>query len=230
VRRRWHKHMGRLCRSKGAKMSFAEAVTYAEEGLGQEIQAQVLADVQKQISETVEPEAILAFWATRNKLRYKVASYGLGTWLLGEDRALDEGEDRRDAREKKPVSAKDAQRQALEEKMKRFLESQAAARRSRSRADQQDEMETAWAVLGNNPRAQWVLAYYVEFSGDLELRGHPSLRNCASCGGRGVHEIIHAGPATSKGMRQSGGKSGGVQLLPCSVCKGIGRVRRVYYR
>ena len=91
-------------------------------------------------------------------------------------------------------------------------------------------------------KAQWLRAYYVEFSGDFELRDHPRLHNCPTCGGKGVLEIINAGAGTSAGQDQGGrggrgsrggsnnNRGNGLQMVSCGTCRGVGRFRRVYYR
>lgn len=220
VRRQWMYWMKRLTRMKAGELDYAGALAYAEEGLSEEIQERVLKDVRSRISESVEPDQILAFWATRVKVRYQRASYGLGTWLLGEDKARAGTEDKEAALA--ALSDMDKQRATLEKKIKRFLENQQAARRARARQEQEDELEAFWRGFSTSGRAAWMLAHYVEFSGDLELRDHPYLSNCSSCAGRGVHEVIHVGGG-AKG-------SGGVSLVPCPLCRGVGVVRRVFYR
>lgn len=218
VRRRWN-HWMRFLARQAAKMDYAEALAYAEEGLSQEIQEKVLEDVQRQVSDTVTAEQVLAFWATRRKVRYDNASYGLGTWMLGEDKARAGTEDEEEAEQK---SEKDQERADLEEKIERFLKSQRAARRAREQADKEDEFQSFWATFPVDNRAQWIRAYYVEFGGDLELRDRPYLKACPACGGSGVQEIIHSG---------GGGQGGsGVQISACPTCHGVAVVRRVYYR
>ncbi len=221
VRRRWGIWLSRLCRKGTGDITYAQAVAYAEEGLGEAIRAGVLADVQSQFDSKASEDQIVAHWVARKKLRYANASYGEGTWLLGEDRAHAGTES--DSAQKEPVSAKDKERADLEEKIQRFLKNQRAARRAMARADQEDEFEAFWAGFSLNDRAGWIRSFYVEFSGDYELRDHPYLKACSSCGGKGVNEIIYSGGA---GQNQKAG----VQIVACSNCRGMGVTRRVYYR
>jgi len=231
VRTRWNHHMRRRIRARAGKLDYTGAVTYAQEELSEEIQALVLADVQKQISAEAQPGDILAFWATRKKSRYDLASYGIGTWLLGEDKALAGTGD--GAEPTVPKSGKDQERAKLEEKIKRFLKNQQSARRARRSGEQEDEFQAFWASFTMDARSQWIRAFYVEFGGDFELDDKPRLANCRSCGGRGVLEVIRVGGAPGGGgpTRQGGVTSKGVsQLEGCPTCRGIGRVRRVRYR
>tara|TARA_R110002072_G_scaffold185165_15_gene341932 strand:- start:32 stop:1576 length:1545 start_codon:yes stop_codon:yes gene_type:complete len=220
VTERWFYWMRRLARD-AAKMDFQQMIGYADETLGQDIRAKVLEDVQKGISESIQDVEIEALWATRKKTRFLNASYGNGTWLLGDDRALAGGE-----KDKKPAAegttGLDKERADLEKKIEQFLKNQRRARSARSGADAEEDQAEGWASFAQASRAQWVLSYYVEFSGDLEVRDHPFLRNCKTCAGRGVIEQISVG---------GGGKGdAGVTVHRCPLCHGVGRVRRVYFR
>lgn len=236
VRREWLDHTRRVARVAAKQLNYEAAVAYCEEGYSEAVLAAVTADVHRRVSEEVEEDDVMAYWATRKKVRFYNATYGTGTWLLGEERALASTGDQ-SASQNKPVNERDSQRQALEEKIQKFLKNQSSARRRRSSSDQADDYAAGWASMSVDDKSLWIRAYYVEFSGDFELRDHPHLRNCPSCGGRGVHEIINAGATISAPKSGRGGRGGskaapgsGVQLIACSTCHGIGRSRRVYYR
>jgi tetratricopeptide (TPR) repeat protein len=221
VRRSWNIWAQRLSRKAASGTSFEAATGYASEKLGQDIRAAVLKDAQELASD-LDLEQLDVFWIARARRRYSHASYGNGTWLLGEDRALAGTPTQQGNKPSKGGGEKDAERAALEQKIKRFLENQKRARRARSSADEADSFQTGWAELSGSSRAQWLLAFYIEFSGDYELNPRPHLRKCSTCAGRGVLESI--------GIGGRGEESGGVQIEPCSVCHGIGSVRRIDYR
>ena len=234
VARRWGYWAQRLSRSEASELDFPAAVEYATEGLGLEVREKVLEDVQERISPTVTEEEVEAYFATRKRLRYKTASYGFGTWLLGEERAragIEEEEQNRGE-----LSEKEAERAELDEKIQRFLESQRAQRRARGQKEMAEEHATFWAHYPPSSRATWIRAYYVEFGGDYEIRSRPTLRPCSSCAGSGVHEVLSIGggpaPRESSGRRSgsSRGGSGGVHLVSCSACRGSAILRRIYYR
>ncbi|MCP3916720.1 MAG: hypothetical protein GY711_14285 [bacterium] len=220
VKRRWHYWMRRLARD-GAKLNYQDALAYAQEGLSDDIQNKVLEDVQKRVSVDIQLEHVLAYWATRKKVRYENASYGLGTFLLGEDRAH-AGTDPDKEAKKEPKTEKDAERAALEEKIKRFQRNQQLARRAQSRQDEAENYESFWNGFPPSNRAQWIRAYYVENSGDLELRPHPYIRPCPTCAGSGAREVIFTGGGQNN--------NGGTQLVKCETCQGVAIIRRVYYR
>ena len=216
-----------LCRMHGTMPEESDQITmntagdFVDEELGKEIRERVLADAQV-LAEELELEQLDALWVLRERGRYAQASYGNGTWLLGEDRALAGIPASASAQAQTGGGEKDAERAALEQKIKRFLENQQRARRAQSSAEKADSIQAGWQALSVDARAQWLHAYYVEFGGDFELRERPYLRRCSGCGGRGVSETITVGGRT--------GQDGGTQLEPCAVCRGIGSVRRVYYR
>jgi hypothetical protein len=220
VQKRWHYWLERLARDGAKRLeTYAEAVAYAEEELPQAIRDHVLADVQGRLSEEVQPDHITAFWATRKSRQYKLASYGLGTWLLGEEKARAGIEDKG---EPDPgISAKDQERAAMEEKIKRFLKNQEMARKARSSTDEAGDYDKFWSAFTLNGRAQWIRAFYAEHVGDVELKSNPRFQNCSSCAGSGAIEVILTG---------GGPGSGSATLHKCHSCRGVGLVRKIYYR
>lgn len=220
VTKRWFYWTRRLARD-ASKLDFQGAMTFASEDMGVKIRENVLADAQKSLSKDVKDIEIEALWATRKKVRFQNASYGRGTWLLGEDRALAGSEKKKEAADR-GQGERNAEREALEKKIEQFLKNQRRARSARSSADTEEDQVAGWASFPHASRSQWILAYYAEFSGDLEVRDHPYLRNCPTCAGRGIIEQISVG----------GGAEGdsGVQIHKCPTCHGVGRVRRIYFR
>ena len=97
--------------------------------------------------------------------------------------------------------------------MNRFLKNQESQRRARKTADQEDDVEAYWAGLAHSARTNWLVAYYVENSGQFDLRPKPELHNCRECGGLGVREIIFTGGA------RSDSQGGGTQRQVCETCK-----------
>lgn len=235
VRKLWFDHTRRVARRAAKDLDYEAAIAFADEGYHERVLEEVTEDVQEQISPKIQADDVLAYWATRKKVRYQPATYGEGTWLLGEDRALAGTED--ESEEEVAGNERDAQRKGLEEKVAKFLDAQRRSRQRRTRAEQVDEHQTFWAGLSVDDKAQWIRAYYVEFGGDFELRDRPRLPNCPTCGGKGVREVIDSGVGgTGRGGGGRGGRGasqgggGGVHLLACPTCRGIGRQRRVYYR
>jgi hypothetical protein len=234
VKKRWFHWMRRLTRDKASENTFAAARAYADEQLSDDIQKKVLEDLRHSISKEAEPEAVRTLFAARKKLRYESTTYGNSTWLLGEDAALKGADEGAEPANKGPVNATDAARQQIEERMRKFLQNQRVAARGNRGAQEEDEEQAAWEAMSTEKRAMWLLAYYAEHSGDLEVRVRPDLQTCTTCGGKGALEVLLTGggaPADSQGGGRSGSSAGsGSQLQECPTCHGIGRVRRVHYR
>lgn len=221
VRLSWFRRMERLAAKAAREQSYEGALAYLDEGLARDLLGEVTADVAK-IWPDVSSDVIGQFWLDRKRGRWRPASYGLGTWLLGEDGALAGIEAQTE--EKPALSDTDAQRAALDERLNRFLKNQESQRRARKTADQEDDVEVYWAGLPHSARTNWLVAYYVENSGQFDLRPKPELHNCRECGGLGVREIIYTGAA------RSDSQGGATQRQVCETCKGIGRTRRIRYR
>ncbi|MDP6369389.1 MAG: hypothetical protein QF615_07265 [Planctomycetota bacterium] len=219
VARRWHYWVTRLAKV-AAVGSYEQAIDYLDENMGKEVLDRVLDDARRITAEIGEDD-VTAFWVERKRGRWKRASYGYGTWLLGEDEALAGLED---GPKVATGGEKDEERLALEERIQRFLRNQEQARKARGSKDDEDDIEAAWVQLSSSSRAWWIIAYYAEFSGEMELDPKPSLSNCRECGGVGVREVIYTGGA------RSGESTSGKRLMHCPTCHGIGRVRRIRYR
>lgn len=219
VARRWHYWVLRLAKV-AAVGTYEQAIAFLDENMGREVLDMVLDDARRVSAEIAEDD-VTAFWVDRKRGRWKRASYGLGTWLLGEEAALAGLED------KSKVAArgeKDEERLALEEKIQRFLRNQEQAQKARGAQDEEEDVDAAWKQLPSSSRAWWIVAYYAEFSGEMDLDPKPSLSNCRECGGIGVREVIYTGGA------RSGDTVSGRRLMHCPTCHGIGRVRRIRYR
>ncbi len=221
TRRRWLYWAQRLTREKARKASFEECRTWAVEGASEDIQAKIHEELVGKISEEIALEDVRTLWEARRKRSYIATTYGsAGTWLLGRDKA-NEGAEEADGASNAPVSSRDAERQALEERIKRYVENQRIAQRSRPSEDAEDERETFWTNWSASGRAQWLHSYYAEESGDFDVRPRPYLRPCQNCAGKGAVELLVTGTVLR-------GES--ASLGECSLCRGVQVVRRVYFR
>lgn len=221
TRRRWYYWAQRLTREKARRGGFEECRTWAIEGASEEIQIKIHEELVEKVSEEIALEDVRTLWEARRKRSYIAATYGSsGTWLLGRDKA-NEGAAEDEGPAAGPVSAVDAERQALEERIKRYVENQRVTQRSRNSEDADDERETFWASWSASGRAQWLHSYYAEESGDFEVRPRPYLKACQTCGGRGGVELLVTGTVLR-------GES--ASLAECPLCHGVQVVRRVYFR
>jgi hypothetical protein len=216
----WFSWMGRLTAKAARGQSFEGALAYLEEGLHQEIVTNVTAGLKRHWAE-LEEDQVRQYFVERKKSRWKAASYSHGTWLLGEDDALKGNVEQ--AAPSSGASGRDQAREEQAEKVQRWLRNQEMAKRARGSDEDADEVEGAWSMLSSSARRNWLIAYYAENSGDLEVRPKPELRDCTECGGRGVREVLFSGSA-----RQDA--TSGVMQVACPTCRGIGRTRRIRYR
>jgi hypothetical protein len=226
VVRSWHFWARKLVRraAQDPDMTLEAAIGWIDQGLGDEIVTNVHEDLVKSVSETVTPDEVQAYWSEREGGRWQKASYGAGTWLLGDAAARAGLAEEVDATE--ATSERDKERKALEERIKRYMKNQEMSRRAKSSGTQgdEDDQQSFWEEWSSAGRAQWLLAYYAENSGDMELRDPPHFRNCPECGGTGVREIINTGSA------RTGSRGASSQLIPCPSCHRVAIWRRISYR
>ncbi|MEM9800511.1 MAG: hypothetical protein AAGA20_09295 [Planctomycetota bacterium] len=220
VRTRWNHWARKLTREKARDDSFQAARTWAVEQASAEILQRVVGDVNARITQAANVEDVQRAWEDRRRVRYASTTYGNGTWLLGRERAQQGGVEEEESAEG-AVSEIDEQRKAIEDRIKRYMENQRIARRSAASEQAEDESQVFWETWSSNNRAAWLLSYYVEESGDYELRPLPSLRNCKTCGGRGAVELLITGTVTGQQSSSVG---------TCPLCRGVQVKRRVYYR
>lgn len=220
VRRRWLARMERTADAAGRR-GFEELLGYLERDFSRDVVRGVLEDVRRYKASITEDE-VRQLWIERKKTRWRPASYGAATWLLGEEAAL-EGAPAA-APEEQPRTALDRERAELAERMRRFLQNQEAARRTAT-TPQGDELDRDgfWRSLSSAARKNWVIAYYAENAGDLEVRPQPELRPCSACGGTGTREVIFTGGVGER-------NEGGTRKVTCPTCQGIGSLRRIRYR
>ncbi|MEL6428299.1 MAG: hypothetical protein AAFR54_03915 [Planctomycetota bacterium] len=221
VRKRWNFWARRLTRAKAATDdTFDQLQSWAVEALPGEIETKVMEDLVKGVSAAYQPDDVRALWDARDRRRWTSATYGTsGTWLLGLEAAQAgiEAEDERAA----PVSAADAQRQAIEERIRRYAQNQRAAQRGgagAAQAEARQEFWSSWSVAG---RAQWLLAYYAENGGDYELRPKPFLRPCTRCAGEGAISVVASGTVSRQELSA---------VAACPLCRGVQVVRRINFR
>jgi hypothetical protein len=220
----WYAWAGRLAHAAALKLNLEQSMSYLEDGLKKDILDKVTKDTQR-ISKDVNPDVVRKMWTTRPKLHWFHASYGYGSYLLGKEAAL-KGE-QPDKPKAAPVNEKDKARADLQAKIETYLKNQEIARKAQSKEEQKDDREAIWKDMGIEGRTQWILAYYVENSGDMEVGKKPVLDDCHECGGTGTREVVVSG---GNGSKAGKGKDTGAATIECPACHGLGRIRRVNYR
>jgi hypothetical protein len=230
VKRRWFYWMKRLTRELATENNFTAARAYADEQLSEDIQKAVLADVQQKIRKDAQLEGIKQVFAARRKVRYDATTYSNGTWLIGAE-AAQRGANDDPNQAAAPVSEADAARAAYAEKIAQFVKNQKIASRGRQAQDQEDLAQRFWESFSSIDRSMWLLAYYAENAGDLELRPRPTLRPCNTCAGKGAIEILLTGGGSVPDQSSGGNNSASNrQLQTCPTCQGVQVVRGVHYR
>lgn len=221
---RWHHWTVRLAKEAGRKTSFEEVQAYLDEKLGEEIAEKVRLDVQT-IAPGIEVDQVRKLWGERKGGKFKSASYGLGTWLLGESARAELDQEKKGAATPPPAPGSAAEaRSKLEERIKRYIENQKLTRKSGGQAAAEEDPQAFWGEWNWAGRAQWILAYHAEKSGEFkDVEGR--LSPCPACGGAGARDVLFTGSAASTES------SGAAQtLVACPTCHTIGVVRRVRYR
>lgn len=219
TRDRWFYWLSRAVRDAAKDLDYEQAQAYAEEQLGQVILARVTEDVQKLWPEA-SPTEVRDMFMRRERPRTRGATFGIGTFLLGKERATAKPDDDADDEESgAPLSALDQQRKELQDRLEGYLENR--RRQSGGGSAGQATVDPAqfwlsWSVSG---RTQWMTAYYAEFSGDLEFL-RATVEPHSECGGTGYLEII--------GVNAGGGNQR--RLVPDPACGGVGVKRRVKFR
>lgn len=232
VPKRWFYWMRRLTRELAREQNvLATARAHADEKLSDEIQQKVLEDLQREVWKDAQLEQVKQVFAARRKVRYESTTYSNGTWLIGAE-AAQRGEE--DAATEAPaaVSETDAARAALAARIEQFMKNQRVAARGKKAQDQEDLAQRFWETFSANDRGMWLLAYYVENSGDLEVRPRPTLIPCSTCAGKGALEILLTGGGSAPDTNSTGASSNdsGKQLQTCPTCQGVQVVRRVHFR
>ena len=220
VVRSFHHWTRRLAQTAARKMTYEEALAYLDGGMEEDVLKKVHEDLQD-IAPEIKVDETRELWEQREGGKMRQASYGNGTWLIGEGAAL-AGVEQEDAT-KPTKGTQDEARKQLEEKINRYLKNQQIAKKAQAGGTSEDDDPNAfWETWPSPNRAQWVLAYFVENSGVYRL-DRARFRNCRECGGTGTRSIVFTGGAVQ------GQESGGT-LVPCPTCKHIGVVRMVKYR
>lgn len=210
-----------MARQKGQTMD--SLTTLMDGDWTEQLRNAVAADV-RNLEPEISPELVGQYWLQRRKGRFHVATYGDGTWLLGEDRAKAGLEKSERKKGKKPKAKVDTPQSEFQDRVQRYLDNQRRAARASfsGRKDQVEERQAAWDLMSLDARAMWLLAYYVEFSGEFEVR--PAVAHlCRTCGGNGALESVEVGVTRSQ-------STGGGRLSRCNTCNGVAIVRRVRFR
>lgn len=215
VSRRWFTWTARLTREGARLESFEQAREWVDEELPDAIADAVALECQGFLV-GIDGMRVRAVFADRRRPSVRRASYGEGTWMLGRDDAV-AGKLVEKEEDEGPVSDRDAERQALLERIDRYQRNTEAVSRGGSDADL--DPEEAWTRMSLQNRSQWLTAYYAENGGDFDVSS-VSLLPHRDCAGLGYREMLDANLAGESRRR----------LILDPNCGGLGVTRRVSYR
>ncbi|MHC4845486.1 MAG: hypothetical protein ACYTCU_04905 [Planctomycetota bacterium] len=168
----------------------------------------------------MDAEGIESLWEARKGGSVRTSSYGTGTFILGEEKALDwVGEKDEEEAEEEEVSEED---EDLQDRIDKVLKKRAAEARQRAKSRRSSRSleegispDEWWEQATSDDRMRWLMAYYSEFSGHISvLRAKP--RNCRTCEASGRIEVMN--------------EKGEVEAALCPTCKGLKYERIVNFR
>jgi hypothetical protein len=183
-------------------------------------------DIVKRIATTyrTSDEQAAALWTARRGGSVRTSSYGTGTFVLGEQKALDFFDSADDPGKKAaPEEAKPEEEESLEKRIEDVLaqRAQQAQARAKQKTAQRDlsaglSPDDWWASVSLDDKVAWLSSYYAEFSGQIKvLRAKP--RPCRTCDALGT-------------VDQMNEEKGQIEAVTCPTCKGLKSERLVNYR
>jgi len=190
-----------------------QARDYAENKMSDDLFARVGQQLRLDVAE------VKRLWADRGKnpvvgKRTELFSYGLGTWVLGEQAILKGTEvgKQKDARQQKEETD-DREVQRVANALKKALERRQKAMQGQGGEQQREQTdEDWWNDADRRDRRNWLCAYYAEFGGQLVVAS-ATLEPCVSCWGEGS-------------IPEMGG-DGRMVRRKCFLCHGTKWLRRV---
>jgi hypothetical protein len=186
-------------------ITIAAAKQYAEQKMSDDI-AQLVATRFK-----IDAAEVKTLWSDRAKYpkgkQTEHFSYGIGSWLLGEQGVL---KDTKQGKEQAKEAAESAQQKDELARIQKALREATERRRAAMQAAQggQPKEQTDqdwWDGATRAERTNWLRAYYAEFGGQLKVT-YAFTTPCITCFGQG--SISEAG---------QGGK---VEKVKCYLCHG----------
>jgi len=168
----------------------------------------------------MDAAGIDSLWEARKGGSVRTSSYGTGTFILGEEKALDwVGEKDEEEAEDEDTTEED---EDLQDRIDKVLKKRAAEARQRAKSRRSSRSleegispDDWWDQTASDDRMRWLMAYYAEFSGHISvLRAKP--RNCRTCEASGRIEVMN--------------EKGEVEAALCPTCKGLKYERIVNFR
>ncbi len=197
-------------------MSFQEAQSFAEEKLGEVLREKI---AKKRGLDPAEVDALFKARKEIHGLRSRKATYGTGSFILGKEGVLKDtavGKRLSKGKSKKGGPSVSKAQKELRRRIEQYLRRAQRQARGGGKAQTLKSPEAWWKSTTSVRRQQWLIAYYAEHGGDLELL-HPETRDCPECGAHGFIE----------GLGTEGGRT---VRLTCPVCHGTRFFRILRFR
>lgn len=222
LNRNWYDTAVKYLKRKALEreLSFDQLMDYAQEEVPQLVRKELLGRLREGYAKDLAEDQIDLLWKERVSAGAKrhQASYGFGTWILGEEKAR-EGLDEKKEDQKKD-DGKTAEQKELEERTKRYLENLERERRKSKGGEEGVTPEDWWLSASPTERFQWLLAYYAEFSGDYQVTSK-AFDACPTCAGTGVVQEDSLVPGSGGQQRKRSA---------CPTCHKVGVKRAVTFR
>jgi len=218
LKKHWYSRVGSMVKRQALQRdaSVQSLQTWAETTLPQLMREAMVAELQE-MKEGLDESEVESIWVSRldNRPKRHQAGFGVGTWVLGEERA-------RAGMKVAAAEEDDGKTAAQKEIESRFNDYLKNLERTRQAAgvSQEASPDDWWKVASSSERYQWLLAYYAEYSGDYALVS-VRFENCFNCNGAGVFQTrrVSAGEDEERPERRE-----------CPVCHGISIRRGIYFK
>jgi hypothetical protein len=211
------KTLNEIARRDG--MTLGAAIQLLEESVHGEV-LQRLSD-----SYGTSEDAVAQMWTERRGGSVRTSSYGTGTFILGEQKALnffdspeDAAEEKAAEKEEQPEAEDDLQKRIEDVLKQREAEAQ---QRSKDRSSERDlsagiTPDEWWASVPLDERVSWLSGYFAEFSGQIKVL-RAKARACRTCDTIGTLEQLNE-------------EKGEIEIVACPTCKGLKFERLINYR
>ncbi len=169
-------------------VTLSAARDYAESKMSEDIAAYVAQRLE------LEVEEVNGLFAQRDKYpvgrRTDHFSYGIGTWVLGEQAALKNTKQGAEGQkqQKDPAQAREIDR--IQKAIRKMMEQRRSAG-GQAGAQREQTDEEWWSDTSRSDRTSWLRAYYAEFGGKLTVTSAYA-QPCFACAGLGTQSEFDA--------------------------------------
>jgi hypothetical protein len=207
----WYRNMRRILRKKSLEkeLKLADAKTWANKDLTEEILAKVS---EKRRLDTSD---IKTAFEERKVFNVYKGNYGTGTFIVEKSSGSRSGSSGIIDDLGKRLGLDSATR----DKVKGMFDSKKGKSSSKKKQLSPDDW---WEAATSDMKYQWLLAYYAENAGDMEIV-RTEYRPCTGCRGKGYTSFLTAGGGASR-------EQTGTQHEMCKRCQGLGKDKIIVFK